>query len=663
MNPARPRGERYPAGVSLAERSLALLAAATEALGEAGEHRPGQEQMTAAVADAFENDRHLAVAAGTGTGKSLAYLIPAILTGRRVIVATATKALQDQLATKELPFLAALAQTRRLRPGGRPFRWAVLKGRSNYICRQLVAEATRTGVQLELGSPGAANGPSAGGDRRAGAGGAPALAAGEDLARLLAWSDVSETGERTDVDWELPPGLWERLSVTSTQCPGRTRCPQGGACFAESARDRADRADIVVVNTHLLVLHLLGTPLLPSHDLVVVDEAHQFPDTVSAIAGVTLGERSLRNAGQEVNAVIARAGAPLANSGRRIAEILQEHHGTRLPADGPPALTEALTLAGSRLAAVGAELRATKPGDDDAEAQRLRALGEVSALSEAVAVLLARPDGTVAFVEGAANAPELRLAHLEVGGLLRTPLFEERTVVMTSATLGATTPTALGLEADDYRHLDVGSPFDYRWAGLLYCAARLPPRDSPEFTGAAITELEALVNAAQGRTLALFTSHRMLAEAAGALRQRLRWPLLRQGDLPPRQLLERFAADDATCLFATIGFWQGVDVPGPALTLVTLDRLPFPRPDDPLLAARREHIGDDAFRLVDLRRAGILLAQGAGRLIRSATDRGVVAVLDRRLATARYRTELLEEVPPLRRTTNREEVLEFLASL
>ena len=649
--------------MSLAERSLALLAAATEALGEAGEHRPGQEQMTAAVAAAFANGRHLAVAAGTGTGKSLAYLIPAILTGRRVVVATATKALQDQLATKELPFLAALGETRRLRPGGRAFRWAVLKGRSNYICRQLVAEATRIGVQLELGKPPAANGPPADGGNRAGAGRTPTLAADDDLARLLAWSDRSETGERTDVDWELPPGLWERLSLNSTQCPGRARCPQGGACFAEVARERADRADIVVVNTHLLVLHLLGTPLLPHHDLVVIDEAHQFEDTVTAIAGVTLGERSLRNAGQEVNAAIPRAGAPLANSGRRIAEILQEHRGRRLPADGPPALTEALALAGNRLEAVGAELRAAPPGDNDAEAQRLRALGEVSALSDAVAALLAQPEGTVAFVEGAANAPELRLAHLEVGGLLRAPLFEERTVVMTSATLGATTPAALGLEADDYRHLDVGSPFDYRSAGLLYCAAHLPPRNSADFTGAAIEELEVLVNAAQGRTLALFTSHRMLTEAAGALRRRLRWPLLRQGDLPPPQLLARFAADDATCLFATIGFWQGVDVPGPALTLVTLDRLPFPRPDDPLLAARREHIGDDAFRLVDLRRAGILLAQGSGRLIRSAADRGVVAVLDRRLVTAGYRGELLEEVPPLRRTTDRDEVLDFLASL
>ena len=643
--------------MSLAERSLALLAAATEALGSAGERRAGQEQMSAAAAEAFERGRHLAVAAGTGTGKSLAYLVPAILSGERVIVATATKALQDQLATKELPFLAGLPMTRQLRPGGRSFRWAVLKGRSNYICRQLVAEATRTGLQLELGVPGEANDPSDSPDRPTGTGNA------EDLARLLAWSDRATTGDRADVDWELSPGLWERLSVSATQCPGRTRCPEGGACFAEAARERADRADIVVVNTHLLVLHLLGTPLLPPHDLVVIDEAHQFEDTVTAIAGVSLGERSLRNAGQEVNAVIARSGAPLANSGRRIAEILREHHGRRLPADGPPELVEALTLAGGRLEAVGAELRAAQPDGNDAEAQRLRALRAVSSLSETVAALLQRPEGTVAFVEGAAGAPELRLAHLEVGGLLREPLFEERTVVMTSATLGTATPTALGLEHDDYRHLDVGSPFDYRSAGLLYCAADLPPRNSPGFTPKAIDELEALINAAKGRTLALFTSHRMLDEAAGALRSRLRWPLLRQGDLPPAQLLERFATEDATCLFATIGFWQGVDVPGPALTLVTLDRLPFPRPDDPLLAARREHIGDDAFRLVDLRRAGILLAQGAGRLIRSEADRGVVAVLDPRLATARYRTELLEEVPPLRRTTDRAVVLDFLASL
>lgn len=649
------RGDCYPAGVSLAERSLALLAAATEALDEAGEHRPGQEQMTEAVARAFETARHLAAAAGTGTGKSLAYLIPAVLSGRRVVVATATKALQDQLATRELPFLADLPESRRLRPGGRPFRWAVLKGRSNYICRQLVAEATRTGLQLELGAPGAANGASGDGDRRTGA--------GEDLARLLAWSDLSVTGDRAEVDWELPPGAWERLSVDATQCPGRKRCPQGGACFAEAARERAERADIVVVNTHLLVLHLLGTPLLPAHDLVVVDEAHQFEDTVTAIAGVSLTERSLRNAGQEVNAVIARAGAPLASSGRRIAEILPAHHGRRLADDGPPELTEALTLTGTRLAAVVAELRDAQPGDDDAEAQRLRALGAVSALAEDVAALLARPEGTVAFVAGSAAAPELRLAHLEVGEILREPLFAERTVVMTSATLGAATPTALGLERDDYRHLDVGSPFDYRAAGLLYCAADLPPRNSPAFTEAAITELELLVNAARGRTLALFTSHRMLAQAAEALGPRLRWPLLRQGDLPPPQLLARFAADEASCLFATIGFWQGVDVPGPALTLVTLDRLPFPRPDDPLLSARRERIGEDAFRLVDLRRASILLAQGAGRLIRTDADRGVVAVLDPRLATARYREDLLAEVPPLRRTVKRAEVLEFLASL
>ena len=648
--------------MSLAERSLALLAAATEALGSAGERRAGQEQMCVATAEAFERGRHLAVAAGTGTGKSLAYLIPAVLIDRRVVVATATKALQDQLATKELPFLAGLAETRRLRPGGRPFRWAVLKGRSNYICRQLVAEATRAGLQLELSDTGEANRPRDGADGPTGAGGAPASGAG-DVARLLAWSDRATTGDRADVDWELPPGLWERLSVSAAQCPGRTRCPEGGACFAEAARERADRADIVVVNAHLLVLHLLGTPLLPPHDLVVIDEAHQFEETVTAIAGVSLAERSLRNAGQEVNAVIAQSGAPLANSGRRIAEILREHHGRRLPTDGPPELVEALTLASGRLEAVSAELRAAQPSGGDAEAQRLRALGEVSSLSESVAALLQRPGGTVAFVEGAPGAPELRLAHLEVGGLLREPLFEERTVVMTSATLGSATPTALGLEGDDYRHLDVGSPFDYRSAGLLYCATDLPPRNSPEFAPRAIDELETLINAAGGRTLALFTSHRMLEGAAGALRTRLRWPLLRQGDLPPAQLLERFAADDATCLFATIGFWQGVDVPGPALTLVTLDRLPFPRPDDPLLAARREHIGDDAFRLVDLRRAGILLAQGAGRLIRSEADRGVVAVLDPRLATARYRTELLEEVPPLRRTTERADVLDFLASL
>ncbi len=659
----------YSRRVSLAERSLALLAMAVESLGADGEHRTGQEQMAAAVADCFENDRHLAVAAGTGTGKSLAYLIPAVLSGRTVVVATATRALQDQLATKELPFLAAQEATRQLRPEGRPFRWAVLKGRSNYICRQLLAEATRSGVQLALTDDAAAPDTSVAADGPPAAGARPVpgevqVSPADELGRLIAWSDRSMTGDRADIDWTLPRGLWERLSVNADQCPGRNRCPQGGACFAEAARSRAERADIIVVNSHLLVLHLLGFGLLPAHDLVIIDEAHQFEDTVTSIAGVTLGERRLRTAGLEVSGIIPRAGAQLAGAGRRIADILHDHRGRRLPADGPPELTEALTLTQSRLESAGAELRAAETaGDNDAEAQRLRALGSVSALSADVAALLQPPEDTVAFVESGPGAPELRLAPLAVGRLLSEPLFGERTVVMTSATLGTATAGALGLRHDDYRYIDVGSPFDYPRAGLLYCAAHLPPRNSPDFTAAAIDELEALVNAARGRTLALFTSHRMLDEAAGTLRRRLRWPLLRQGDLPPAQLLERFAATDATCLFATIGFWQGVDVPGPALTLVTLDRLPFPRPDDPLLSARREHIGDDAFRLVDLRRASMLLAQGAGRLIRTSADRGVVAVLDPRLVTARYRAELLEEVPPLRRTVARSDVLEFLASL
>ena len=680
--------------MSLEERSLTLLAAVVEAMGGDGEHRAGQEQMTAAVARAFDGGRHLAVAAGTGTGKSLAYLIPAVLSGRRVVVATVTKALQDQLATKELPFLAAQRAVRQLRPGDRPFRWAVLKGRSNYICRQLIDEASRQGVQLTLGD--AAPQTGAGADLGGTGPAAGATAAGgrnprtrreleqliasierpdstpgrppggsSEVERLIAWADRSDTGDRADVGWALSPGVWERLSVSATQCPGRNRCPQGEACFAEAARARAERSDIVVVNTHLLVLHLLGVPVLPAHDLVIIDEAHRFEDTVTAIAGITLGERKLRNAGQEVNSVIARAGTPLTNAGRRIADVLEGLRGQRFPAEGPPELQEVLTLAQTRLEAADAELRAVQrtTADTDAEARRLRALGTVAALSGDVAVLLERPVDTVAFTEGGPGAPELRLAPLEVGGLLAEPLFGERTVVMTSATLGTATPAALGLERDDFEYVDVGSPFDYSWAGLLYCAAHLPARSAPEFTGAAIDELEALINAARGRTLALFTSHRMLGEAAEALRHRLRWPVLRQGDLPPQQLLERFAADDATCLFATIGFWQGVDVPGPALTLVALDRLPFPRPDDPLLSARREHVGEEAFRLIDLRRAAMLLAQGAGRLIRTGTDRGVVAVLDPRLATARYRSEILEEMPPLRRTVDRAEVLDFLSGL
>jgi ATP-dependent DNA helicase DinG len=242
-------------------------------------------------------------------------------------------------------------------------------------------------------------------------------------------------------------------------------------------------------------------------------------------------------------------------------------------------------------------------------------------------------------------------------------VFEQIPVVMTSATLPPGLAQRLGAPPEDVVEIDVGSPFKYKENALLYCATHLGDRRRPGAEAAIHDELEALVKAAGGRTLGLFTSYRAMTEASEALRDRIPWPIHTQGDLPKPALLQAFAGEEASCLFATMGFWQGVDIPGPTLSLVVIDRLPFPRPDDPLMSARRDAAGSNGFRAVDLPRAATMLAQGAGRLIRSTNDRGVVAVLDGRLASASYSGYLVKALPPMRRTRNRDEVLAFLAGL
>jgi ATP-dependent DNA helicase DinG len=272
-------------------------------------------------------------------------------------------------------------------------------------------------------------------------------------------------------------------------------------------------------------------------------------------------------------------------------------------------------------------------------------------------------DAHVLFVTGPEHAPALRLAPLDVAGLLRERLWSRRPAVLTSATLAPGFGPHLGLPQQADELLDVGSPFDYPANGLIYCAARLPRPTDARWPDAAIDDLAALVDAAGGRTLALFTSYKAMHRAVEALRSRLPFPLLAQGDQPKQALVERFAREPETCLFATMSFWQGIDVPGPSLSLVTIDRLPFPRPDDPLLQARREHAGPGAFVTIDVPRAATLLAQGAGRLIRTSTDRGAVAVLDPRLATARYGPKIVATLPRMRRTRDRTEIESFLREL
>ena len=602
----------------------------------AGEERPGQVAMAEAVARAVTTGRHLVVQAGTGTGKSVGYLVPAILSGRRVVVATATKALQDQLAAKDLPFLA--------RHLGVPFDFAVVKGRSNYLCRQRADEVTGGGDQLTLDDD-ADVGP-----------------LGRDVLRLVEWGRTTETGDRSDLDFEPRPRAWAAVSVSATECPGAAKCPSGETCFAEAARQRAEAADVVVVNTHLYGAHLAsGGHVLPEHDVVVFDEAHALEDVAAESLGLELGAGRVRAVARSARGLVASddAGAvdDLESAAVRLEEAGAPWRDRRVPPDLGTELGAAVELTAQRLQRVTSAVRS---GEGDS-ARKARALQAADHLAGDLQLAASVPDGYVAWVEGRTGGAVLRMVPIDVGGLLASRLWSEVTAVLTSATVPPLLAARVGIERERCDELDVGSPFPHADHAVLYCAAHLPDPRSPGYADAMHAEMEALVKAAGGRTLALFTSWRAMQAAVEVLRPRLPWTVLAQGDLPKPALVEAFASDERSCLFATMGYWQGIDVPGPSLSLVTIDRVPFPRPDEPLVQARRERAGPGAFRLVDLPRAATLLAQGAGRLVRSATDRGVVAVLDPRLATAGYRWDLVRALPPMRRTRHRAEVEAFLA--
>ncbi|HAS10353.1 MAG TPA: ATP-dependent helicase, partial [Acidimicrobiaceae bacterium] len=579
-----------------------------------GEVRDGQRVMAEAVADAIESGRHLVVQAGTGTGKTLAYLVPAVVTGARVVVATATKALQDQLAGKDLPFLDAHV-------GG--FSWAILKGRSNYVCRQRVAELLddRQGrLDVANDDPG--------------------------LTAVLEWANETEIGDRAELALEPRAAVWDTVSVGSDECPGASKCPKGETCFAEGARRRAAEADVIVVNTHLYGTHIAaGGVVLPPHDLVVLDEAHRVEEVVSSTSGSELTSGRISAAAYAVGRVIADDAlvTDILAISARIADVLDDLVGQRL--DPPPSrLVDQLTQLRTKLDAASTALKGVPESNVDVVARRNRASQQLLGLSEAILRASVVPTGSVAWVEGRPGSARLRIAPIDVAGLLEELLWRETTAVLCSATIPPKLPTRLGLPMGNTTEIDVGSPFDYEANAVLYCATHLPdPRQ--ERADAVHDEIAALIEAAGGRTMALFTSWKAMQAAVEALRPRLDTPVLAQGEQPKPALLSAFTDEAAASLFATMSFWEGVDVPGPSLSCVIIDKLPFARPDDPLLDARREQVGRRAFELIDLPRASTLLAQGAGRLIRTAEDTGVVAVLDPRLATAGYRWDLIRGLP------------------
>ena len=610
-----------------------------------GERRPGQEAMARAVAEVIDADGLLSVQAGTGTGKTLAYLVPALLAGRRTVVATATKALQDQLAGSDLPFLAEHLGDHL----DEPVTWAVLKGRSNYVCLQRLAEVAQADVQQTLD-------------------GLAEQADDEQLAAIADWATDTDTGDRAELPFEPSPSTWSAVSVGAHECPGRLRCPSGEGCFAEQARDRAAGAQVVVTNLHLYGIDVAtGGAILPEHDLAVLDEAHAAEDILAAAVGAELFAGRFRTLRRVASGVLTRSSEvdDLEDLAGRFDEALAGHLGKRLDTTADALVTPLLELADTRLESLLSALRAI-PDDTTAEAKARvqRTLLSAGSLLGDIRAIRAPGDGDVTWVEGSRNRPVLCMSPVVVAPVLAEQLWPRRPAVLTSATLPPNVVDRLGLPEDRHRAEDVGSPFDFERQTLLYCAAHLPDPREPGFRDAAHAELERLILAAGGRTLALFTSWAGLDAAHAHLADRLPVRVLHQNDLPKPALIEAFADDETSCLFGTRSLFQGIDVPGPALSLVTIDRIPFPRPDDPLLSARRERVGDRAFGEIDVPMAATDLAQAAGRLIRTATDIGAVAVLDRRLAKNRaYRHLLLDALPPMPRTADPDEVERFLRSL
>jgi ATP-dependent DNA helicase DinG len=658
-----------------------LLEAAVTAVG--GARREGQDAMAQAVRKAIASGEHLAVQAGTGTGKSLAYLVPAIRhaveRGNTVVVSTATIALQRQLVDRDLPRLA-----KALKPLlGRAPTFAILKGRRNYLClNKLHGNGDDVDDGEQLFDPFAIS------------------AMGRTVKRIHEWSSDTETGDRDELVPGVPESAWRQVSVSARECLGASRCPVGDDCFAEKARAEAGRADVVVTNHALLAIDALeGRPVLPEHDVVIVDEAHELVDRITGVATAELTTAAVTAAARRCGKLVDQAVADrLVEAGEGLALILDDLPPGRwenLPRPAAGVLTAVRDAAVSCKQSLGGERREDPEGaagrkvaqsalDEVADTafRLLNAFDEPDAARRRDVVWLAEqgPD--------AARSRVLRAAPLAVGGLLRERLFGRSTVILTSATLtlggtfdalarqwglppekpaaGETDDPVQDPDAPKWSGMDVGSPFQHAKSGILYVAKRLPPPGRDGLPPAYLDEIAGLVEAAGGRTLGLFSSMRAAKQATEALRGRLDTPLLCQGDDATMLLVRRFAEDEATSLFGTLSLWQGVDVPGPSLSCVIIDRIPFPRPDDPLVAARQraaDSRGGNGFLTVSATHAALLLAQGAGRLLRGMGDRGVVAVLDPRLATARYGGFLRASLPPFWQTDDREKVLGALRRL
>ena len=656
------------------EQVRLALAAAVEAIG--GSSREGQIEMAEAVANALSDRHHLMVQAGTGTGKSLAYLVPALVHGKRVLVATATLALQRQLVERDLPKIVPALE----KILGREITYGIYKGVGNYICLQKMNSESSDpdgDLLLEISS------------------------LGSDARRLHAWANTpGVSGDRDDAP-DVDRRVWMANSLSGRECVGADICAYGPQCFAALAKAKAATADVVVTNHTLLAIEIVDShPILPERDAVILDEAHEFMDrTTQAVTEELTVPRVLRAAAMARKYLPGKPSEALTKAADNFDDAMNGY-GQRVKFE--PGLQGRLTEIPAELESPIRKVREAalqilqlisedeEIMDADSFAERARVKGAVSEVSMTVAKLLKLGTGQVLWYEPTFST--LHLAPLSVSSVLRDNLLTRTPVIATSATLtvgkgfdamarnigfviGDAAEADMEVEEgqvdpSNVQMLDVGSPFDFANQGMLYLPKHLPEpgRDGPSIE--ALTELGELIDAAGGRTLALFSSWRGVEAADLHLRKVLaELPIKiitqKRGDAVG-PLVERFEKDETSILLGTMSLWQGVDVPGPSCTLVAIDRIPFPRPDDPVMSARAAEVdaqGGSGFMKVSLPRAALLLAQGSGRLIRSMEDRGVVAILDSRIITKRYGSILLNSMPPLWRTSDGKTVRDSLSRL
>jgi ATP-dependent DNA helicase DinG len=648
------------------------LDAAVEAIG--GSPREGQIEMAEAVANALTDRHHLMVQAGTGTGKSLAYIVPALVHGRKVLVATATLALQRQLVERDLPAVVPALE----KVLGREITYGIYKGVGNYICLQKMnsEEPDPDGqVLLEVSS------------------------LGKDAQRLHAWAkSPGATGDRDDAP-EVDRRVWAANSLSGRECVGADVCAYGHQCFAALAKTRAQSADIVITNHTLLAIEIVDShPILPERDAVILDEAHEFMDrTTQAVTEELTSARVIRAAAMarkhmpgKLADALTKAADDFHDTMADYGQDVRQNPAMQGRLEEIPASLEApIRRVKEAAAAIVQSISADEEAiGSDALAERARVKGAVNEINTTCTKIMRNSDGQVLWYEPTFQT--LHLAPLSVSNVLRANLLTKTPVIATSATLSVgnsmdamarsigftvggdedATSDDGDIDPSNVAMLDVGSPFDFANQGVLYLPKHLPEPGREGVHPDVLDELGELIDAAGGRTLALFSSWRGVEAADLHLRKVLaELPIKiitqKRGDAVG-PLVERFAKDETSVLLGTMSLWQGVDVPGNSCVLVTIDRIPFPRPDEPVMSARAAQAdagGGSGFMQISLPRAALLLAQGTGRLIRSVEDRGVVAILDSRIVNKRYGSVLLNSMPPLWRTSDKAVVRESLQRL